>query len=295
MRSRRIALVGLVALFAGLVAGGCGGGGTGGRDITVDGPVALSRTFEEGKQIKYKFAMNNQSGVKLTSYEQTISSQAEFKTTNTFTQVTADEVEMTMRFDYAVGAMTHADQMMADESVSSLRGKQLVFTLDRDGKVLSWAGLAGEDAAESGAGQLALLLYDVFPPLPDEPVTIGTTWTEALDVPDLTTAVDQEIVGETIYTVTGFKAKYEINCVEIQTVTEFEFEGRAEQAGDVWLMSGAGTSTGAMLVAIEDGMLVVSSGEMEMTLTGEGASVAGAAAGETVNMGVKSTLQIELL
>lgn len=295
MRFRRIALVGLVALSAGLVASGCGGGGTGGRDITVDGPVGLSRTFEEGKQIRYKFAMNNQSGVKLTSYEQTISSQVELKTTNTFTDVTTDEVEMTMRFDYAVGAMTHADQMMADESVSSLRGKELNFTLDPDGKVLSWSGLTGEDAAESGAGQLALLLYDIFLPLPEEQVSIGTTWTEPLDVPDLTTAVDQEIIGETTYTVIGFKAKYEINCVEIQSVTEFEFEGRAEQAGDVWLMSGAGTSTGTMLVGIEDGMLVVSSSEMEMTLTGEGASVAGAAAGETVNMGVKSTLRIELL
>ena len=72
MRSRRIALVGLVVLFAGLVANGCGGGGAGGRDITVEGPVMLTRTLEEGKQIKYKFAMNNQSGVKLTSYEQTI-------------------------------------------------------------------------------------------------------------------------------------------------------------------------------------------------------------------------------
>ena len=94
---------------------------------------------------------------------------------------------------------------------------------------------------------------------------------------------------------TGFKAKYEISCVEIQAVTEFEFEGRAEQGGDVWLMSGAGMSTGTMLVSIEDGTLVVSSGDMEMTLTGEGASVAGAAAGESVNMGVKSTLKIELL
>ena len=32
--------------------------------------------------------------------------------------------------------------------------------------------------------------------------------------------------------------------------------------------------------------------EMEMELTGEGASVAGAAAGETVNMGIKSSLKL---
>jgi hypothetical protein len=296
MRSRGIAIGGLAALLlAGLLLNGCGGGGTGGREITVDGPIKLERVFEEGKEIKYKFAMNNQSGVKLTSYEQTIASQAEFKTTNTFTSVSGDAVEMTMRFDYAVGAMTYGDQMRADESVSSLRGKELLVTLDLDGKVQSWTGLTGEDAAESGAGQLAMLLYDVFPPLPDEPVTVGSTWTEDLDVPDITTAVEQDIIGETTYTVTGFKAKYEINCVEIQTVTDFEFEGRAEQGGDVWLMSGAGTSTGTMLVSLEDGTIVVSAGDMTMELTGEGASVAGAAAGETVSLGIKSSLKIELL
>ena len=81
LRGRRIALVGLTALLvAGLVANGCGGGGTGGRDVTIDGPVLLTRTFEDGGQIKYKFKMNTQSGVQMTSYEQTISSLAEFKT-----------------------------------------------------------------------------------------------------------------------------------------------------------------------------------------------------------------------
>jgi hypothetical protein len=296
MRSRRIALAGLAALLlAGLLAGGCGGGGTGGREITMDAPVTLARSFEEGKEIKYKFVMNNQSGVKLTSYEQTISSQAEFKTTNTFASVTDDAIEMTMRFDYAVGAMTFGDQMMADESISALRGKELKFTLDPDGKVTSWVGLTGEDAAESGAGQLAMLLYDVFPPLPDEPVTIGSTWTEPIDIPEITSAVEQDIIGETTYTVTGFKAKYEINCVEIGTVSDFEFEGRAEQGGDVWLMSGAGTSTGKLLVSIEDGTIVAGEGQVAMELTGEGTSVAGAAAGETVNMGIKSSVKIELL
>jgi hypothetical protein len=296
MRSRRIAIGGLaLLLLAGLLANGCGGGGTGGRDITVDGPITLKRVFEEGREIKYRFAMNNQSGVKLTSYEQTIASQAEFKTTNTFTSVTDDAIQMTMRFDYAVGAMTYGDQMQADESISSLRGKELAITLSPEGKIEAWSGLTGEDAAEAGAGQLAMLLYDVFPPLPDKPLTIGSTWTEPLDIPDITSSVEQDIIGETTYTVTGFKAKYEINCVEIATVTEFEFEGRAEQGGDVWLMSGAGTASGTMLVSIEDGTIVVSAGDMEMELTGEGSSVAGAAGGETVNMGVKSTLKIELL
>jgi hypothetical protein len=296
MRSRRMALAGLLAVFAaGLVANGCGGGGTGGRQITIDSPVTIERSFQEGKQMKYKFAMNNQSGVKLTSYEQSISSLAEFRTTNTFTKVGPDEIEMVMRFDYAVGGMTYGDEMMADESVSSLRGKELAFTLDPDGKIVSWSGLTGEGAAESGAGQLALLLYEIFPPLPDGPITIGTTWTEPLDVPQITSAIEQDIIGETTYTVTGFKAKYEINCVEVQTVTDFEFEGRAEQGGDVWLMSGAGTSNGTMLVSIADGTIVVSQSEMEMDLTGEGSSVAGAAGSETVSMGIKSTLKIELL
>jgi len=296
MGSRRFILVALMAVLAGgFVASGCGGGGTGGREITIDAPVTIQRAFQEGQVIKYRFKMDNQSGVKLTSYEQTISSQAEFKATNTFTDVSDDAVEMTMRFDYAVGAMTYGDRMIADESVSALRGKELVFALDPDGKVRSWSGLTGEGAAESGAGQLAILLYDVFPPLPGEPVTIGSTWTEPLDVPSLTTAVEQDIIGETVFTVTGFKAKYEINCVEIQAVTEFEFEGRAEQSGDVWLMSGAGTATATMLVSIDDGTLVMSAGDMEMTLVGEGASVAGAAAGDVVEMGVKSRLRIELL
>ncbi len=296
MRSRRIALVGLAALLlAGLAANGCGGGGTGGRDITVDGPVRLTRAFEEGKEIRYKFAMDTQSGVKVTSYEQTITSTAEFKTTNTFRQVTDDAVEMAMRFDYAAGSMTYGDRTTADESVSSLRGKELIFTLDPEGKVTSWAGLTGQDALEGGAGQIALLLYDIFPALPDEPVAIGSTWTEPLDIPNITSSVERDIVGETVYTVTAFKAKYEIDCVEIQTVTDFEFEGRAEQGGDVWLMSGAGTSTGTMLVSIEDGTLVVSRSDMEMELVGEGSSVAGAAGGETISMGIKSTLKIELL
>jgi hypothetical protein len=296
MASRRMALAVALAVFvAGLVSNGCGGGGTGGREITIDTPVTIKRAFQEGEQIKYKFAMENQSGVKLTSYEQSISSLAEFKTTNTITKVGPEEIEMVMRFDYAVGGMTYGDAMMADESISALRGKELSFVLDRDGQVVSWSGLSGEDAAESGAGQLALLLYDVFPPLPDGPITIGTSWTEPLDIPQITSAAEQDIIGETTYTVTGFKAKYEINCAEIQSVTSFEFEGRAEQGGDVWLMSGAGTSTGTMLVSIEDGTIVVSKSQMELELTGEGSAVAGAAGSETVNMGVKSTLEIELL
>jgi hypothetical protein len=296
MGSRGWTLVALLAiLVGGLVASGCGGGGTGGREITIDAPVRLERNFKEGDVFKYKLKMNDQSGIKLTSYERTISSQAEFKTTNTITSVTDDDVEMAMRFDYAVGAMTVGDAMMPNESMSSLRGKEMTFTLEPDGTVQSWSGLTGEDAAESGAGQLALLLVSVFPPLPKEPVTIGTTWSKPVEVPEISSAFEQEIVGETVYTVTGFRSKYDINCVEIRGVTDFEFEGRVEQGGDVYSMSGAGTSTGTMLVSIEDGSLVVSSAEVNTALTAEGATVAGAAAGETVEVGTKTQLTVELL
>jgi hypothetical protein len=287
------ALAGLLA--AGLVASGCGSGGVGGREIVVEGPVTVARSFEQGDVFKYKFKVDSQSGVKRTAYEQTISVQTELKTTSTITKADAEEVEMKMRFDYAVGGITMGDQMQSDESVSSLRGKELVFGLDHTGKVLSWGGLAGEAALEAGAGQLAMLLYEVFPPLPDEPLSVGVTWTVPYDVPDITSAVDREFVGEKTYTVTGFKEKYEIECVVVHSVTSFEFEGRAEQAGEVWLMSGEGVGEGNMLISLKDGVIVYSSGEATMTLSGEGASVASAAASGTVEMGVKSRLVIELI
>lgn len=296
MALRKLGACALVGLLAtGLAANGCGGGGVGGREIVVDGPVTINRAFEQGDVFKYKFRVDSQSGVKRTAYEQTISVQTELKTTSTITKVEGEQVEMAMRFDYAVGGITIGDQMQPDETVSSLRGKELQFGLDPSGKVLSWGGLTGEAALEAGAGQLAMLLYGVFPPLPDEPVQIGTTWTVPYDVPDITSAVDRDFVGETIYTVTGFKEKYEIACVEVHSSTSFEFEGRAEQGGEVWLMSGDGVGEGDMLISLSDGAIVYSSGEATMTLSGEGASVASAAASGTVEMGVKSRLTIELI
>jgi len=94
--------------------------------------------------------------------------------------------------------------------------------------------------------------------------------------------------------VLGFKRRYDIPCAEIRRVTNFEFEGRAEQGGEVWLMSGRGTTDGTMLISTEDGLVVWSSSNSNMTLKGEGASVASAAASGTVEMGIKSKLVIEL-
>lgn len=296
MAFRRVGLGALIALMmAGFVVTGCGGGGVGGRDIVIEGPVTVTRVFEVGDVYKYKFKVDTQSGVKRTAYEQTISSQTELKTTSTVTDVTADGVDLAMRFDYAVGAITVGDAMQPDESVTSLRGKELGFTLDTDGKILSWSGLSGEAALESGAGEIAMVLYEIFPQLPDGPLSVGMTWTEPYDVPDITSSADRDFIGDVTYTVIGFKEKYEIECVEIHTVTDFEFEGRAEQGGEVWLMSGIGSATGEILVSVENGNVVYSSAEATMALEAEGASVASAAASGTVEMGIKSRLVIELI
>ncbi len=296
MNARRSLLWTLtVVLAAGLLASGCGGGGVGGRDISVEGPVTVVRQFEQGEVLKYKFKAETSSGIKRTAYEQSISTQAELKTTNTITEITDDTVTMTMRFDSAAGGITVGDNMQPDETISALRGKELVFELDSTGRVLGWSGLSGEEALEAGAGQMAMLLYDVFPDLPDEPLSIGTTWEVDYEIPDITSAVERDFVGETVYTVVGFKEKYEIPCVEIERVTDFEFEGRAEQAGEMWLMSGTGKITGAIILALEDGKTVYSTSEATLTLTGEGASVAGAAASGVVEMGIQARLKIELL
>lgn len=295
MEVRRIVAVTLLVLGGSWLLGvGCGPSG-GGRDIAVEGPVELTRAFETGDVLKYRLKADNQSGVKRTAYEQTVYSQTEIRTTNTFTDVDEDDVEMTMRFDYAVGSITVGDRVRPDQTVSELRGKELYFTLTPDGDVESWTGLSGEAYLEAGAGQMAMLLYEIFPPLPEQPVTVGTTWKEPYDVPDITTAVDRDFVGETTYTVKGFKEKYQIRCVEIDRVTDFEFEGRAEQAGEVWLMSGQGSITGSMLVSIEDGYVVHGTTEVTLTLQGEGSSVASAAATGVVEMGIKSRLSMELL
>lgn len=288
-----LVIVGLVA--ASLLVTGCASG-TGGAGIdTSAAPVQVTRTFEQGQTMKYRFKIESQSGVKRVGYEQSIATSHEFKTTCTVTTVDAEKVEMGMFFDYAVGGITVGDNMMADKDAAGLRGKRLEFTLSPDGKVEGWAGLAGEAALEGGAGQFAMLLYDVFPSLPAEPMSVGMTWTEPYDIPDITSSADRDFVGESVYTVTGFKRKYEIACVELHRTTTFEFEGRAEQAGEVWLMSGQGTVDGTILVSTADGRLVWSSSESTMTLEGEGASVAGAAASGTVEMGIKSKLVIDLL
>ena len=296
MALRKLGLCALAGLLtAALTLNGCGGGGVGGREIVVDSPTAVERNFEQGDVFKYKFRVDSQSGVKRTAYEQTISIQTELKTTSTVTKVEPEEIEMVMRFDYAVGGVTVGDEMQPDESVTSLRGKELRFGMDHTGKVLSWGGLTGEASLEAGAGQIAMLLYEVFPPLPDEPLAVGVSWTAPYDVPNITSAVDRDLIGETSYTVTGFKEKYEIACAVVHTVTTFEFEGRAEQSGEVWLMSGEGSGEGDILISLEDGVIVYSSAEATMTLTGEGASVASAAASGVVEMGVKSRLVIEMI
>ncbi len=296
MTTRRIATsVLLAALAAGIVGAGCGGGGVGGRDIDVEDPVRIVREFEEGRVFKYKFKAESESGVKRTAHEQSIATQVELKTTNTISEVTDESVKMTMHFDYAVGAITVGDKMQPDEAITGLRGKELVFDISPDGDVLGWTGLSGEESLEGGAGQMAMLLYDIFPPLPDEEMTIGTTWTVDYEIPAITSHVDRDFVGESIYTVTGFKTKYDIRCVAIDRVTTFEFEGRAEQAGEIWLMSGAGEITGELIVAIEDGHVVHSTSEAVLTLTGEGSSVAGAAASGVVEMGIRTRLVVEML
>jgi len=288
-------LIGLLIAVAvvGLLVNGCGPGG--GTAITVEGPVELSRSFTEGEVLKYRLEVNTQSGVKRTAYEQTIYAQTELKTSNTFEKVTDESVEMKMHFDYAVGSMTFSDQVMQDETVAELRGKSLLFTLSPQGEVQAWAGLSDEEYLQAGAGQMAMLLYDIFPPLPDGPVEIGTTWTTDYDVPDITTAVDRDFIGETTYTVLGFKERNEIPCIELERVSSFEFEGRAEQAGEMWLMSGSGDVTGKMLVSIDGARVIYGSSETTLTLQGEGASVASAAASNVVNMGIKSNLVIDLM
>jgi hypothetical protein len=296
----RVALVAAAALAA-LVAvsamvTGCASGGSGAAVPSVSSEsVTVVRSFEQGQTMKYRFKIESQSGVKRVGYEQSIATSHELRTTCTITTVAADKVEMGMRFDYAAGSMTFGDDMIADKDVVTLRGKQLDFTLTPDGKITGWGGLTGEAALEGGAGQFAMLLYDVFPTLPAGPMNVGMTWTEPYDIPDLSASADRDFVGESTYTVVGFKRKFEIPCVEIKRVTTFEFEGRAEQAGEVWLMSGQGTTTGTMLVSTADGRLVWSSSDSDMTLEGEGASVASAAASGTVEMGIKSKLVIEML
>jgi hypothetical protein len=293
MHARRTIFAAVAAALV-VTALGTGCGGSGGVDITVDGPVNLTRSFTEGRTINYDFKLGSQSGVKLTAYEQTVYTQTELRTRNTFVEVTPDEVKMQMLINHAAGSMTVGDNVMVDEAVSGLRAKELEFTIAPDGKIMSWSGLGSSEYLEAGAGQLAVLLYDVFPPLPDGPMGVGTTWTTDYDVPDLSAAVNRDFLGQTKFTVTGFKRKFLVDCVVVHRVTEFTFEGRAEQEGQVWLMDGDGNIEGDSYLALEDGMLVYSSAEMNLTLVGEGSSVAGAAASDVVEMGIAASMVIEL-
>ncbi len=292
MALRKLGLSVLIALMvAGFALTGCGGGGVGGRDIVVDSPVNVARSFSVGEVFKYKFKVESQVGVEQTGFEQTITTQTELKTTSTVTNVTPEFVELDLRFDYAVGAMASGDAMIADEGVSALRGKELQLTLDPDGQFVSATGLANEAAFESGAGEFAMALSEVFPKLPDQPLTIGATWTEPVDVPD----PNRDFVGDVTYTVVGFKEKYEIRCAVLKMETNFEFEGRATQGGDVWLMTGSGDGKGDILLALDSGNIVYSSTETNLSLQAEGAAVASAAASGTVNMGVTTRSTVELL
>jgi len=292
MALRRLGAGAVIAIVTlGYLAAGCGGGGVGGREITVDGPVVVDRSFEQGDVFKYKLKVESVIGVMQTGFEKSITRQAEFRTTTTVGEVTDEEVNATLQFDYSVGAMATGDAMLQDESVSALRGKQLKLKLDPDGRFRSATGMANESAFESGAGEYAMVISEVFPTLPDEPMAIGTTWTEPIDVPD----PNRDFVGETTYTVVGYKEKYAIQCVEVEVASDFEFEGRASQGNDVWLMTGSGSGTGRMLISMEDGNVVYSTGDSSLELTAEGASVASAAASGTVSMGVTSSSVIELL
>lgn len=292
MTLRRAALSALIVLMSGgSILVGCGSGGVGGREIVIDSPVTITRAFNVGDVFKYKFNVQSQIGVEQTGFEQTITTQTELKTTSTVTNVTPEFVEVALRFDYAVGAMASGDAMLPDEGAAALRGKELELTLDPMGQFVSATGLANEAAFESGAGEFAMALSEVFPKLPDGPITIGTSWTEPVDVPD----PNRDFVGDITYTVVGFKEKYEIRCAVLKMVTSFEFEGRATQGGDVWLMTGAGEGTGDILLSVDSGNIVYSSSETKLTLQAEGAAVASAAASGTVNMGVTTRSTVELM
>ncbi len=295
MKLRETVACVLVAAFAvGLVASGCGGGGTGGREIVIDEPVQLTRTFEQGGIVKYKLTAAGEMAVAMQGYDRVAITNTEFRTTCEFREVTEDEVKMDMRFDHAASSIAVADNVVVDETARALRGKTLNVTLAPDGQVLVFAGLAGEEYFEQGAGQIALMIHGMFPVLPKEPVTIGYTWQDEMNVPNITSTLARDFVGETTYTVTGFKEKYGIACVEVGTVSTFEFEGRVEQGGESWLMSGVGETVGSILFGIEDGMILVSTGETSMDFEGEGSTTAGAGASTTLSAGLKVQGTMEL-
>ena len=296
MGLRKIAGRALVAAIGiSLIASGCGGGGTGGRDITIDEPVQLARTFENGQTVKYQLKSAGEMAVAMQGYDRVVSTQTEFRMTCQFSDAETDEVNMAMRFDHAASSFSTGDKVVVQESASALRGKTLNVSLAPNGDVLSFSGMGGEAYFEEGIGQVAIMIHGMFPKLPEEPITIGYTWEDELDIPDITSATDRDFVGETAYTVVGFKEKYGISCVEVATVSTFEFEGKVEQQGEAWLMSGAGTSKGTVLFSIEDGLILFSTGDTTFEFEGEGSTTAGAGASTTLSAGLKVHGTMELL
>lgn len=296
MKLRNMATRALVAAIAvGLLVSGCGGGGTGGREIVVEDPVMLSRTFEDGQTVKYKLASAGDMAIAMQGYDRVAVTQTEFRTTCTFSDTDTDEVNLAMRFDRASSSITSGDQVMVQESASALNGKTLDVSLAPDGQVLSFSGMGGEAYFEEGIGQMAMMVHGLFPQLPTEPVTVGYTWQDDMDIPDITSSTNRDFVGETTYTVTGFKEKYGISCVEVAAVSTFEFEGRVEQQGEAWLMTGSGESTGIMLFSLEDGLIQYSKSKSTIDFEGEGSTTAGAGASTTLSAGMSLQGTIELL
>ena len=296
MGLRKIAVRALVAAVGiWLIASGCGGGGTGGRDITIDEPVQLTRTFENGQTVKYQLKSAGEMAVAMQGYDRVVSTQTEFRTTCQFSNAETDEINMAMRFDHAASSFSTGDQVIVQESAAALRGKTLDVSLAPNGQVLSFSGMAGEGFFEEGVGQVALMIHGMFPKLPEEPITIGYTWEDELNVPDITSSTSRDFVGETTYTVVGFKEKYGISCVEVATVSTFEFEGKVEQQGEAWLMSGAGEGKGTVLFSMEDGLILYSKGDTTMEFEGEGSTTAGAGASTTLSAGLKIQGTLELL
>lgn len=296
MRLRKTATRALVAAVGiGMLAAGCGGGGTGGREITIEEPVTLVRTFEQGQIFKYKLASAGEMAVAMQGFDRVASTNTEFRTTCEVTDVRDDEVDIAMRFDHAASSVSMGDQVIVQESAAALRGKTLNLTLNPAGKIVSFSGLGSEEYFQEGAGEIAFMIQNMFPVLPDEPLTIGYTWQDDIDVPDIATSTNRDFVGETTYTVVGYKEKYGIPCVEVSAVSTFEFEGRVEQQGEAWLMSGTGESKGSILFSLEDGLILYSKEETTMDFEGEGSTTAGAAASTTLSAGLKVQGTLELL
>ncbi len=296
MGLRKMAVRVLVAAVGSwVVASGCGGGGTGGRDITINEPGQRTRTFENGQTVKYKLKSAGEMAVAMQGYDRVASTQTEFRTTCQFSGIDTDKMSMAMRFDHAASSVLFGDKVIVQESASALRGKTLEVSLAPNGQVLAFAGMAGERYFEEGVGQVALMIHSMFPELPQAPITIGYTWEDELDIPNITSSTNRDFVGETTYTVVGFKEKYGISCVEVATVSTFEFEGRVEQQGEAWLMSGSGGSEGVVLFSIESGLVIFSKSDTTMEFEGEGSTTAGAGASTTLSAGMTIQGTLELL